>query len=198
MRKVKNLLLKKSMKIPKPEVKCEECKFKAPMIQMKMHMKRIHGPRETKTQTRLQNFTPALKLSKKQRSEIEMDMALNMEGIIEADNSVFLSKENVSVEAVSLEEFTFSSSDKVEQEANKVEQEADKVEILSLLSCDQREYDCETQDELKNYIDSTHGNFLIMDCKCKFTTNEENVLKVHNKLGLSWAKLSSSWNCTIL
>ena len=124
-----------------------------------------------------------------------MDMALNMEGIIEADNSVFLSKENVSVEAVSLEEFTFSSSDKVEQEANKVEQEADKVEILSLLSCDQCQYDCETQDELKNHIDSIHGNFLIMDCKCKFTTNEENVLKVHNESchkGMKTAKIEPS------
>ena len=47
------------MKKPvKPDVKCDKCPFKSSLLQMKMHMKTVHGPKPARASKRLLNFTP--------------------------------------------------------------------------------------------------------------------------------------------
>ena len=54
----KYLPIKQGDKPRKPEVKCEKCQYRSTLIQMKMHMKTVHGPRPARASKRLLNFTP--------------------------------------------------------------------------------------------------------------------------------------------
>ena len=47
----------------KPSVKCEQCKFKSTLVQMKMHIKTVHATKPKKAHKRLSNFTPLSKPS---------------------------------------------------------------------------------------------------------------------------------------
>ena len=135
----------------KPDVKCEKCKFTAPMIEMKMHLKRAHGPKPSKALKRLPNFTPAAKTSKKQRNQTFI--ALNTEGILDLDTSITLVDKTNPENIVSLEEFTFPP-----------------VQMESLVSCDRCEYDCSTQDEMNTHMKTTHDDIL--------STKSETILEV--------------------
>ena len=64
----------------KPIVKCEECSFKSSLLQMKMHMRRTHGPKPKKSTKRLSNFTPVVKAAKRAKSTI-----VNNDGIVDTD-----------------------------------------------------------------------------------------------------------------
>ena len=63
--KMLNANMKSNKNPSKPVVKCEECKYKSSLIQMKMHMKTVHGTRHKAALKRLPNFTPMLKPAKK-------------------------------------------------------------------------------------------------------------------------------------
>ena len=64
---------KRSIQLPtikrnsKPVVKCDLCKFKSSMIQMKMHIRNVHGSKQSQPAKRLQDFTPLVKSPKKIR-----------------------------------------------------------------------------------------------------------------------------------
>ena len=64
----------------KPGVKCEQCKFKSSLIQMKMHMRTVHGARPTKSQKRMTEFTPIVKPTKRVRKAkmIEIEQINNV------------------------------------------------------------------------------------------------------------------------
>ena len=73
----------------KAGVKCEQCKFTSSLIQMKMHMKRVHEPRNNKILKRLPNFTPRAEEAKKQRQDrhtSRMNIMMNTEGVMEDDS----------------------------------------------------------------------------------------------------------------
>ena len=52
----------------KPLVKCEKCKYKSTLMQMKMHMKAVHGNKPVKASKRLRN-TPLSKSAKRPKSD---------------------------------------------------------------------------------------------------------------------------------
>ena len=74
------------IKPAKPDVKCEKCKYKSTMIQMKMHMKTVHGNKPVRASKRLPNFTPLVKRAKRSKPD---EHILNCEGIVD-DNSILL------------------------------------------------------------------------------------------------------------
>ena len=65
----------KSKKVTKARqvVKCDNCKFKASLIQMKMHMKTVHGPKPTRSSKRHPDFTPHTISTKKIRADMGLD-----------------------------------------------------------------------------------------------------------------------------
>ena len=60
--------MKKKATPRKATVKCDQCRFKSSMIQMKMHIKNMHTKRATRASKRLHDFTPATKPSKRTKS----------------------------------------------------------------------------------------------------------------------------------
>ena len=75
----------------KPAVKCDQCKYKSTMMQMKMHMKTVHAARPVRASKRLHNFTPLAKTAKKTKSE---DALMNCEGMV--DESLLLMEDSFS------------------------------------------------------------------------------------------------------
>ena len=51
-------------------VKCDQCRFKSNMIQMKMHLKNVHAKKPTRASKRLPVFTPVSKPSKRCKPEV--------------------------------------------------------------------------------------------------------------------------------
>ena len=52
----------------RPVVKCDKCRFKSNMIQMKLHIKNVHVVKPKKATKRLPVFTPMAKESKRCKS----------------------------------------------------------------------------------------------------------------------------------
>ena len=50
-------------------VKCDQCRFKSSMIQMKMHIKNIHNKKPERASKCLMAFTPKVKQSKRSKPE---------------------------------------------------------------------------------------------------------------------------------
>ena len=163
----------------KPVVKCEQCKFKSSMIQMKMHMKSIHGPRPKRVSKRLPNFTPVAKPSK--RSKAEIDLKMDSEGIID-DNSILMMDNTFSGKEAPLDEnIALSDNMSVESPDKTVKKEGGSkeatVEINPLFSCVKCEYDCETDKQLEMHIRDAHE---ANDClNCTFNSDDDTVLKDH-------------------
>lgn len=88
----------------KPTVKCSECKFTSSLIQMKKHMKLVHGPRQNKSQKRISQFTPFLKTSKKQKYSPRINLFLNTDHDITLDATL---DEAVLPEILTVESCTF-------------------------------------------------------------------------------------------
>ena len=72
-----------------------------------------------------------------------------------------------------LEEFVF-----IEDNTKEMEKEEEiAVKMKSLVSCNQSEFDCESDKELKHHMDTNHST---LDCaNCNFKPNEETFLKDH-------------------
>ena len=99
---------KTKMTPSKPAVKWEQCKFKSSLMQMKMHMKSVHGTRPRRNSKRLRNFSPIIKSSKRCKNEksLKMDLMINSEGIIDEENSYLLVDDTFSGKETLLEECT--------------------------------------------------------------------------------------------
>ena len=82
----KQTILKSNIKLKnkpvKSTVKCDQCKFKSTLMQMKMHLKTVHGARPVRASKRFQTFTPSVKESKKPRA-INI---INCEGTVDNDS----------------------------------------------------------------------------------------------------------------
>ena len=142
-------------------VKCDQCKFKSSMLQMKMHIKTVHGPKPQRSK-RTSNFTPRTKPAKKSKSnEPNLDMILSSEGII--DNS-FLLVDN---------EGSFIEN----QGLLGVEVAPPEVEIKSLITCSKCEFDSESSEDMKEHVNKIHIPFECLECS--FTSDENTVLKEH-------------------
>ena len=91
----------------KPLVKCDQCKYKSTLLQMKMHMKTVHVTKPKRTK-RSPNFTPVIKPAKKSRSD-KIDPMFNCEGGMDIDNSFLLiddsfsGKDNTAENAITTE-----------------------------------------------------------------------------------------------
>ena len=77
--------MRTSPKLIKPTVKCEQCKFKAPLIAMKKHIRAVHGPKPQRASKRICNFTPISNLQKRRKSaeSVQIDTKKSSEGILE-------------------------------------------------------------------------------------------------------------------
>ena len=148
----------------KPSVKCEQCKFKSTLVQMKMHIKTVHATKPKKAHKRLSNFTPLSKPSKRCKPQ-KLDTIINCEGIV--DNSFLLIDDSFSGKSTPLEMNVQSET----YEKDNV------VEMKPLLSCGKCEYDCETKENLEAHFNNVH---VASDClNCEFTAGEDTVLKDH-------------------
>ena len=164
-------------KIGKPLVKCEKCKYKSTLIQMKMHMKTVHGNRPTRASKRLPNFTPVIKVAKRTKSDLGV---LNCEGIGD-DSSILLIDDTFSGRDAPTEkdEITLSELDKVVSEQYTFENTGSngqipqpKVPIFHVpnegendvlmetedRSFDRCEFECNDQTMLNEHIVLTHDN----------------------------------------
>ena len=88
----------------KPLVKCDQCRFKSNMMQMKMHIRNVHEIKQRKASKRLPVFTPIAKPSKKSKScfDPKFDININTEGI--NDESIFLVSDESRESDANLEE----------------------------------------------------------------------------------------------
>ena len=147
-------------------VKCDQCKYKSSMLQMKMHIKTVHGAKPQRSK-RSPNFTPLTKPAKRSKSdETKLDMMINSEGII--DNSLLLADIDGS----------FIENHKTVTLGVKVaEPEVDKVEMRSLFTCSKCEMDYESSEEMEEHMRMIHKPFECIECN--FSSNEDIVLKEH-------------------
>ena len=121
-------MTKSKKKTPgKPLVKCEQCRFKSGMIQMKLHIQNVHKKKPKRAEKRLPIFIPIAKSSKrsKSNSDTEFDKHINIEGI--NDESIFLISDVLSPDDINLEE---------------------NVLMTGIFSCDMCNFDTELETEL--------------------------------------------------
>ena len=71
----------KIKRVSKPVVKCDKCKFKSSLIQMKMHMNNVHSRKPTRAKKRFQDFTPAVKSPKKVRNDTILSITNQAKGL---------------------------------------------------------------------------------------------------------------------
>ena len=77
--------------ISRNTVKCDQCKFKATLIQMKMHLKNVHGPKLRRASKRLPNLlTPLAKSPKRSKNILaaHLDLKIISESILEESTLV--------------------------------------------------------------------------------------------------------------
>ena len=83
----------KIKKHAKPVVKCDQCKFKSSLLQMKMHVRNVHTRKPTKVSKRLQNFTPVIKSPKKVKTDVNRSVLSPIMGIEPLVTSLSVKKE---------------------------------------------------------------------------------------------------------
>ena len=161
----------------KPVVKCDQCKYKASMMQMKMHIKTLHAPsRPKRAAKRLQNFTPIVKTAKRSKSK-QAQYSLISEGIAD-DNSFFLLDDSLCGKGPTLAELS-ASDIIIDKPVTQSAQQHSPVQIKPLFSCDKCEFDCEVEVNLNVHMKDSHED---TDCRdCAFTPDEDIVLKNHRK-----------------
>ena len=174
--------LNKSRKVPeRPGVKCDQCNFKSSLMQMKMHLKAVHGTRTTRSRKRLSNFTPMVTQAKKSKT-IKVNPIINNEGF--TDTSILLVENTFSGNTTTLEglmdhrDVEVTNGDTlVEMDQMNVQMGNDSVRIQPLLTCPKCEFDCESPQSLTDHINQMHKPF---ECaNCTFTSDENTVLKDH-------------------
>ena len=155
----------------KPIVKCDQCKFKSSMVQMKMHIQNADKPR--RASKRLSVFTPVAKPFKRSK----FDKGINSEGIF--DDSILLTSVNMSSFVENSLEENIPEAVKTEAE----EQATNHVEMTGLFFCDLCDFDSESDDELKEHkngglhMTESHATH---NCKeCNFSFKDEALLKDH-------------------
>ena len=165
--------------IKTPVVKCEQCKFKSSMIQMKMHVKAIHRTNRPKRVTkRMPNFSLVVKPAKKSKHEIpqRINILLNSEGI--NDESILLVNDTFSGKEATLEEdcthvdiMDMDASVNSDNKTKKLNETKDEVvQMKALVSCDKCDFDCETQEYLREHINEYHKG---TNCtNCAFTSEK--------------------------
>ena len=117
-------------KISKPSVKCDECKYKSTLIQMKMHMKTVHGSRPTKASKRSPNFTPMVKTAKRSKP----DNILNCDGVID-DSSILMMEDSFTGSTTTPNKHNF----KVEKKSHIFSLEEDCPEPVAVVNVDNTE-----------------------------------------------------------
>ena len=184
-------LIDEKMKKPKkktpenPMVKCDQCKFKSSMIQMKMHIQNVHTrPKPRRALKRLPAFTPCMKPSKKRKDDLSLkfDKNINSEGMV--DESIFLIADDTNISEITLEETV--PEDRKEE---------NNVEISGLYNCDLCDFDTEYESELKEHkyrglhMTESHETFNCDECNFSFkseTSLNKHTVSVHEKkMGLT-------------
>ena len=117
------------MKKPvKPDVKCDKCQFKSSLLQMKMHMKTVHGPRPARASKRLLDFTP--NVAKRSKTD---NVFINSEGIF--NDSIFLMEESINDVSIKVMEEEQPPVPSIVYHST-IEGNGRIVEINDLFSCD--------------------------------------------------------------
>ena len=139
-------------------IKCDQCKYKSTLLQMKMHLKTVHGPKPQRAK-RSPNFTPLTKPAKKSKSSTEnMNIMINSEGIM--DDSLFMIDTS----------FTGNHS-------TMSAPPLDQVQIKPLITCSKCESDFESKEDMKEHVKEIHTPFECLECS--FSSSEDIILKEH-------------------
>ena len=156
----------------KPFVKCDLCKFKSSLLQMKMHIKSVHGSMRTAASKRLQDFTPlpAKKVRKAKKLAIDQISHLNTK---EYDNSLLRADDSFSEKNPDV--FTIEEIEqKQKPEPATILQEDlylmnislnEKVQVENEMSSEEMCYVCTLcaktfveETELENHLQQIHNN----------------------------------------
>ena len=171
---------KKNPKTPgKPLVKCDKCRFKSTMIQMKMHMKNIHTVKPRRASKRLPVFTPNAKPTKRSKPLTTLDNTIVIEGT--NDDSILLVEDDLSP-------FTFDATnlDEIVKDSIETPNENEKqnnMEETILVSCNLCDFDTDSEQELMNHqikgIHKTETSASYKCEECEFSFKSEPLLEKH-------------------
>ena len=167
--------VKRKPKTPvKALVKCDKCRFKSSMIQMKMHIRNIHTKKPERTSKRLMAFTPQVKQYKRIKSESvseensDLSFLLVPCGPIDDGGSV-------------LEEVVIEETTKEINELNKIVN----MDVIDILSCSKCDFETECESDLQKHLDTgIHESCVEVSYKCEkceFSFKNESLLKDHDK-----------------
>ena len=146
-------------------VKCEQCRFKSSMIQMKMHIKNIHTKKPVRASKRLQAFTPKIKSAKRSKPE----------SVSEDTSFLMVPDITEGVEVITLEEDKKGEAQELSNAVN--------MDVVDILSCSKCDFETERENDLQRHVDS--GIHHISDSasykceECAFSFKTEALLKDH-------------------
>ena len=153
-------------------VKCDQCRFKSSMIQMKMHLKNVHAKKATRASKRLPVFTPVSKPSKRCKPEVT-PIRQDINRKCDMDDSILLmSDDPVGFDPSNLEEIVLDSVMIPEDDIN--------VDIPKQVSikCCVCKYEANDKVLIKEHEMTQHG---MIKCSRCDTTIYESLLRIHMK-----------------
>ena len=177
--------VKRKHKTPgKPLVKCDQCHFKATMVQMKMHMKNIHTAKPQRASKRLQVFTPIAKPPKRSKPAIVIEI---LDDSIAKENS---NDTSILLTDDDLASFVFDPTnlDEIVKDSVTIpteNSESNDMEVTGLVSCNLCEFDAESDEELKKHqtigIHITENPASYSCEECQFSFTNKSLLDKHSK-----------------
>lgn len=184
----------------KPNVKCDLCNFKSTLIQMKLHIKNVHTRKPQRASKRLQEFTPIVKQTKRPKSIIvdTFDKIINNEASIDDSMLMMLeSPKNNRLETL---------HEQVTSPNLKTQTPETPVELNDLVSCNLCDFDCETEEDMKEHLKKgihNSDNKQVFKCEeCHFVFTSTQLLQKHmitNHQTVDQAStMSQNTNSTIL
>ena len=165
---------KKKQSTPgKALVKCDQCRFKSTMVQMKMHIKNIHSKKPTRASKRLPVCTPGSKPPKRTKPESKSRAKVATIELI--DDSILLIPDDPPVfDASNLEEMVTDSAETVSDTLPMKD-----MEVTGLVSCNLCDFDSESNDDLKVHMSiglHTTENHAAFVCQlCHFAFKDKSV-----------------------
>ena len=153
-------------------VKCDKCRFKSSMIQMKMHIKNIHTKKPERASKRLMAFTPQVKQYKRSKSE----------AVPEEDLSFLLVPNDPTDDGGAvLEEEAMEETMEEEKALTKIPN----IDVVDILTCSKCDFDTESALDLQKHVDiGIHQPSLEVSFKyekCGFSFKDQSHLQDHHE-----------------
>ena len=149
-------------------VKCDQCRFKASMIQMKMHIKNIHIKKPVRASKRLLAFTPKVKPAKRSKAE----------SVSEDVSFLMVPGSAVGDDVVTLNENIEDMKEDVQEAIKPVN-----MDVVDILSCSKCDFETEIEDDLQSHV--ANGIHHLSDpasykCEeCGFSFDTQSLLENH-------------------